>query len=336
MKRGFEKGHAKVNNVNTPQCIVCGTEVGPDAPRLGDRIYCPKHYVNLFTKRRGIWIAAMAGFGATVVFVIAAAIAALFIELPSKPLEAALVGLCFSAFPAVVWLGVFYRFDAHESSPKEKVLAVFLLGALFASGLGIPFLRIILPLGRWLSIDIPIAERWILAVLVGGVSTEFLKYLGIRTSVFRTKNFEQRADGIVYGGAVGLGFAFMLNLTYFLETRPSDPMAAAFTVAVESLAQASFAGITGYFMGRAKFEKQPLWWTAAGIALAAFFNGTFKIIVASFSRFGVDWSPLRGFAVQAVVAMAVFALLFILDDRAGKADFAAMKAQGPAEEGAPQ
>jgi len=78
-------------------------------------------------------------------------------------------------------------------------------------------------------------------------------------------------------------------------------------MAVVALAQASFSGITGYFLGRAKFESEQIWWMPLGITLAAIFNGLFNwarglVAQTSVSLSGGNTSLWPGLILAAVVA----------------------------------
>ncbi|MFQ5422223.1 MAG: PrsW family glutamic-type intramembrane protease, partial [Anaerolineae bacterium] len=49
----------------------------------------------------------------------------------------------------------------------------------------------------------------------------------------------------------------------------------AIRIVLTTLAHAAFAGVTGYFLGRQKFEQRPLWWMPAGVLTAAALNSLF-------------------------------------------------------------
>ena len=78
-------------------------------------------------------------------------------------------------------------------------------GLLVASAVAIPIVDQVFDVSTWLF-DSPIVH---LAggVLVVGIVQEGLKYLTIRLSVYGSREFDERTDGIIYGTAVGLGFA---------------------------------------------------------------------------------------------------------------------------------
>jgi RsiW-degrading membrane proteinase PrsW (M82 family) len=156
------------------------------------------------------------------------------------------------------------------------------------------------------------------SVLVIGMVQEFLKYVAVRYSVYMTPEFDERIDGVVYGTAAGLGFATVLNLHYVIANGGVDLYMGVIRMAVTALAQASFAGITGYFLGRAKFEVEPVWWQALGVTLAAFLNGLFTWGRGEITQVGLNVNPWWGLLLAAGVAGATFAALWFLMRRANQ------------------
>ena len=86
---------------------------------------------------------------------------------------------------------------------------------------------------------------------------------------------------------------------------------------------ASFSGISGYFLARAKFEDEPVWWLPSGVALAAILNGLFtfvrgEISTTRLSLTGGGFNPWPGLILAAVVAVVVLGLLGYLIRRANR------------------
>ncbi|WP_371079223.1 PrsW family glutamic-type intramembrane protease, partial [Salmonella enterica] len=100
-------------------------------------------------------------------------------------------------------------------------------------------------------------------------------YAAVRFSVYRSKEFDERTDGIIYATAAGLGFATALNISFVVGSGGVDLGLGAIRIVVTALAQASFAGIVGYFLAKEKLEGKPIWWMPFGVTLAAVLNGLF-------------------------------------------------------------
>jgi ABC-type branched-subunit amino acid transport system permease subunit len=98
---------------------------------------------------------------------------------------------------------------------------------------------------------------------------------------------------------------------------------AAIRVVVTALAQASFAGVTGYFLGREKLEHKPAWWMPLGFLLAALLNGVFFYLWGTLTRGTISVSggyvnPWAGLILAVVLSGATTACLYWLilrDDR---------------------
>ena len=292
-------------------CCVCHVPVSESAPRIGTRFYCERHHQSVTRDRRGLWLSAAIGVVALLAFV---GVVTAIVRLLSPALEGtwlALAGVVLALIPALIWLGVFYVQDRLEPEPKGFILGVFVLGALLAQAVGIPLVRDVFRVQDWL----PYHGPWIDllgSILVIGVIQEYLKYAGIRFSVFASAEFDERVDGIIYGATIGLGFATLLHIDYVIGSGGVRLDVGVIHIVVSTLAHASFAGVSGYFLGRAKFEDMPAWWLPAGVMLAAVLNGVVSFLLQEVSVQGFEFTPEYGLILAALVAAATFTVLFVL------------------------
>ena len=297
-------------------CCVCHRPVGPDAPRLGGRFYCEAHYAKVTRNRGSIWTSGVVQIVGLLVFV---GLVALIVSRTGLALDgAALVwaGIVLAVVPALLWLAFFYQRDRLEPEPKQFVLGVFLLGALLASAVGMPVVRDLFQVQKWMSRSV--AANILGSILVVGFVQEFLKYAAVRYSVYLSAEFDERIDGVIYGTAAGLGFATMLNIHYVTANAGVDLGVGVVRIAVTALAQASFAGISGYFLGRAKFEQEPVWWLPLGVTIAAALNGLFTFVRAEIVTVGLSYKPVYGLVLATAVALVTFIALNVLMRRANR------------------
>ena len=216
-----------------------------------------------------------------------------------------LSGIFLALVPAAIWLVFFYLQDRVEPEPKGYVLGVFILGAILAAAIGVPLIENVFRVSHWIHANT-------LATIVGGIlvvgfTQEFLKYAAVRYSIYHSDEFDEPTDGVIYATAAGLGYATVLNIQFVVSNGGVDLGTGVITMAVVALAQASFSGITGYFLGRAKFESEQIWWMPLGITLAAVFNGLFNwarglVAQTSVSLSGATTSLWPGLILAAVVA----------------------------------
>ena len=295
-------------------CCICDQ---PGTRQLGRRWYCDQHFALVNKPHPGFWRAALVQVAGLVVFTVV--VAGLASRLPAGSLTGAplvAAGLVLAIVPAALWLVYFWRQDRLEPEPKGYVLGVFLLALLITD-----------VVGRRLILDFFRVEDWITlssltnlagSILIVGFTLAGITWAAVRFSVYATGEFDERMDGVVYGTAAGLGVATMLNLRFILDSGGADLGSAVIHVVVAAMAQASFGGIVGYFLGEAKFIEEPLWWMPAGLTLASVLNGAFLWLLGEVRATGISVDPWRGLALGAGVALATFALLTWLMSRALK------------------
>ena len=302
-------------------CCICGDPVSDPPKRIGGRVYCERHYARVTAPHRGVWASGVIQIAALIVFVLAVEVILSSTSLVLDQSGLVVAGVVLAIVPALLWLAFFYAQDRLEPEPKSYIGAVFLLGGLLASAIGIPLLRDTFHTEDWLGTST--LTTILGSILVVGVVQEFLKYAAVRYSIYQSREFDERVDGIVYGTAAGLGYATMLNIQFVIDSQGADLRAALIRIVITALAQASFSGISGYFLARAKFEDEPVWWLPSGVALAAILNGLFtyvrgEITTTRLSLSGGGFNPWPGLILAAIVALAVLSLLGWLIRRANK------------------
>ena len=293
-------------------CSVCKQ---PAENRIKTRWFCQEHFNSATHQRPHTWRSFTLLILAQIVFVGAVYL----LDAGIKPVLAgsALVwaGVLMALVPAAIWMVFFYIQDRIEPEPKGYILAVFLLGGLLAAALGTPLLENIFHISKWIHADT--AATIIGSILVVGFSQEFLKYAAVRYSVYRSTEFDEATDGVIYATAAGLGYATLLNIQFVISNGGVDLGASVIHMAVVSLAHASFAAITGYFLGRAKFEQEPLWWMPLGLTLAATVNGLFnwlrgRVVQTGISLTSASSNPWMGLIVAAALAIITTGIILWL------------------------
>ena len=300
----------------------------PATRRLGSYEFCEGHYARALAHRGGVVRADVASVAVLVAFTAAAWAFDRGSGPELAPVTLLLASAVLALVPAIVWLALFYRRDRYEPEPKVLVLQVFVLGALLAGAVGIPLVERVFDTSTWLY-RVPIWQRLLAGVLVIGFTQEYLKYAAVRFFVFDLPEFDELTDGIVYAVAAGLGYATALNIAFVAGTGGVDLGPGAVRVALTALAHASFAGVTGYFLGSAKMRPRPLWWMPIGVTIAAVLNGLFFFLRGMLSQGGLsadggNANPWAGLAMAVLLVFTVTGLL----SRAMNADIEAASAAG--------
>lgn len=208
-----------------------------------------------------------------------------------------IAGVVLAIVPALLWIMAFYRQDT-EPEPKAYVFGMFVLGAVLAKGVGEPIIRDMFAVQNWIFQNTFLG--FLASIVIIGMVQEFIKYAAVRYTIYNTAEFDQPVDGIVYCASAGLGYATALNINYIMANGGVDLGVGAIVCAVEALAQASTAGVVGYFLGQAKFRKMGPLWLPVGLLIAAALNGVISMILELIPQLGTF-----GFNVWAALIAAI-------------------------------
>jgi RsiW-degrading membrane proteinase PrsW (M82 family) len=155
--------------------------------------------------------------------------------------------VAFSLFIAFLWLRWFRKKDKYEREPERLIYLAFFAGVLatIPSVLLESFLHLRDQAATIIIQDLFLSFLWV------GIVEEFFKYLAVRLTVYRSKQFNEVMDGMIYMVSAALGFAATENVGYMLGFGYS----VGFLRAILSyLAHISFSAILGFYMGKAKIE----------------------------------------------------------------------------------
>ena len=176
--------------------------------------------------------------------------------------------------PGLVICYLVYRYDKDN---KEKILHLvisFGLGvlstipAMYLESLG-DKMGIIESPSIWMTL--------LLSFIIVGLTEELVKFLCLVLYPFQKSFFNEPLDGIVYAVMIGMGFASLENIIY--GTRMGIG-----TVGIRALtavpAHFVFAVISGYFVGKAKFEKEKkVYYLIVGLLTAVFLHGLYDYFI---------------------------------------------------------
>lgn len=172
-----------------------------------------------------------------------------------------ILSLILSLMVALFWLNRFRKLDKYEKEPERLIYLTFFAGALATA----PSLLFEFPLQMNYRGSSPLGDLF-LSFLWVGVVEEFFKYLAVRLTVYRSKDFNELMDGMIYMISAALGFATMENVGYMLGF---GLFVGLFRTVISYLAHVSFSAILGYYLAKSKIEGQRGWlWVGFGFAVA--------------------------------------------------------------------
>lgn len=170
--------------------------------------------------------------------------------------------IIFSALAAIVPMSIYlvliWKFDRYDREPFKLVFTNYLwgaLGAIFLALLGSFFLTAIASI--FIRDGLQLSRFG--AIVVAPVVEEITKGLFLLITI-ANKKFDNLTDGIVYGGAIGLGFGMTENFLYFVTYGESVSnwimlviVRSLFSAVMHCVSTATF----GAFLGLAKFKSSP-------------------------------------------------------------------------------
>ncbi len=108
-------------------------------------------------------------------------------------------------------------------------------------------------------------------------SSELAKFIPLKFSFYKLKNFSGPLEGIIYSTFISLGFSMVATVLYAFEIVGSPDKMNNFTLFLFTLPIANivFAITMGFFIGMGKLRKNTFIDSATGLFVATFFHGLF-------------------------------------------------------------
>lgn len=180
--------------------------------------------------------------------------------------------------PGLSLLTFLYLKDKYEAEPIYMVARMFILGALIV----IP----IMVLQRGVTIIFG-HDIYSTSFIQSALIEELLKWFVLYHVIYNHTEFDEPYDGILYAGAISLGFATVENLMYSFFM-PSDFSSMLLRSLLPVSGHALFGVLMGYYLGRAKFtnknNKRVL--ICMSLFVPYILHGTYDWIILKFEN---DW-----------------------------------------------
>jgi len=204
--------------------------------------------------------------------------------------------LVVSLAPVLIIAGYIYFRDKYEKEPIKLLLFAMFLGGLIV----IPILFVELFLDRFTdSFPGLLSTAWN-AFVVAAFTEELFKFLALYLLIWKSPEFNEKFDGIVYAVFISLGFAAVENILYVVQGGVGTGIMRAITAV---LAHAIFGVTMGFYFGMARFyEKEQFTLKLSALGYPIVLHGIYDFIIMT----GIQW--LAGVFFLFVIFLYVFGL----------------------------
>jgi protease PrsW len=237
-------------------------------------------------------------------------IAVLLLDVLNSGGTSFIVGLVLALLPVPLLVSLILVLDRLEPEPWNALLLAFLWGA----GVAVLVAGILNTLG-FVVLTGPLLgkeEGWYYSATIGApVIEETLKGLVLFGMLwFRRREIDGPTDGIIYAGMVGLGFAMIENVGYYVEAGQAHQLESTFVLRgiIAPLGHPLFTAMTGLGVAAAALSRPgakrffaPVGGLLAAMALHALWNGSTRYGLAGLAvAYGVGFCVLIAIIVVVV------------------------------------
>lgn len=211
--------------------------------------------------------------------------------------------------PVIIFLYIIYRKDTIKE-PTGLLLKCF-IGGIFSA---IPALLMAYLLSIFNIFQSPLLVSFYNAFFEAAIAEEIAKFLILYWLIWKSKDFDQHYDGIIYAVFVSLGFAAFENILYVYE----HGFTTAVLRAVTAVPAHGFFGVAmGYFLSLAKFSSRAKGtYIFLSLFIPILLHGVYDFVL-------MYWHSIYVTELESVLFTIAFAIVIIVMWRSG---FARVKA----------
>jgi hypothetical protein len=186
-----------------------------------------------------------------------------------------LLAIVLSAAPLILWVIFSWLSEQRVPQPRTRMLAVVVLSALVANGVGYPFITHILQIESWVTRG-SVTEQILVYIFAYGVFQEVLKYLVLRHTIW-VQHVRVRYDLVAYGAAAAVAYAAVWNFHIIFENNP-PPAVIAILVFVTNAQQVVGSLIVAYGMAETRLATANPILTLGMVSVAGIVNGFVTVL----------------------------------------------------------
>jgi RsiW-degrading membrane proteinase PrsW (M82 family) len=187
--------------------------------------------------------------------------------------------LILSLAPVFIIAGYIYFRDKYEREPIRLLLLALVVGALTV----IPIFLLESFLSSFSGLFSGLTSAAWDAFVVAAFSEELLKFTALYLLIWKSREFNDKLDGIVYAVFISLGFAAVENVMYVMGNGFGTGIMRAITAVP---AHAIFGITMGFYFGMAKFyEKKRIQLKWKALIFPIILHGIYDFILFT----GIEW-----------------------------------------------
>ncbi len=175
------------------------------------------------------------------------------------------------ALPVGLWLIFSVWPERRVPQPRQRLIVVFVITALAANAIAIPFIDGVFQPEKWLPLAGAI-NRIIGYTFTVGIVQEVTKYAVVRLVTW-PDFFRTRLDGAAYCTASALGYALVLNLRFILEQGAITPDVVGLVVFNNVAINLAASLIVSYGLSEVRFDNPTPFLMTFAVAFGALLNG---------------------------------------------------------------
>lgn len=232
--------------------------------------------------------------------------------------------ICAAVAPVIAGLGYICAKDRYHKEPLNMLIGAFFCGVICTIPVCIVEFFLEFFLKAFVDSPSPLLYAFWTAFIVAACTEECFKFLFLYGFIWKSPEFDERFDGIVYGVFVSLGFACAENLLYVFGSFSSEGVFAAFQTsfmrAIFSIPCHFFCGvILGYYLSLAKFETTNRFSPIAqgntilkGLFFSILFHGIYDFILFYQSALNANANQDAEWSFETCVTNIVLFVIFLI------------------------
>ncbi len=211
-----------------------------------------------------------------------------------------------AVIPMTVYLFLIWKMDKYEPEPLKFVFAHFVWGGFGA----VVFALLGSSVAAWfIESNIGIENSSLIMAIISAPVIEEIVKAAFLSKTYYDKRFDNITDGLVYGGAIGLGFGMTENFFYFItygDTFNQWLALVSIRTAFSAVMHCITTGLVGAVLGYVKYlpVKHKSKYIIRGLIFAMFIHAMWNFSVSFDATFKLGYMFMFGMIVLFIIVYA--------------------------------